>query len=173
MTGIATPRLGENVYIAPTAYVAGEVVIGEQSTVMHQAVIRGDIAPIRIGKRVNIQDGAVVHTPYGVALEIGDDVGVGHCAVVHCKRVGSRSLIGIGAIVLDGCEVGSRCIIAAGTVLPPNTIVPDGTVVMGVPGKPIRKVTESDIASIDHVVSSYVKLGRLHAAGEFPNIAGK
>ena len=163
------PRIGREVYIAPTAYVGGDVFLGERCTVMHHVVIRGDIAPIRIGARVNIQDGSIVHTPSGTPLDIGDDVGVGHRAVVHGRRVGSRTLIGIGAIVLDDCDVGSRCIIAAGTLLPPKTIVPDGTVMMGVPGKAVRRTNDDDLRLIDHVVSSYIELGRRHAAGAFPS----
>jgi carbonic anhydrase/acetyltransferase-like protein (isoleucine patch superfamily) len=165
------PTLGRNVYIAPTAYVAGDVVLGDGCTIMHHVMIRGDIAPIRIGANVNIQDGSVVHTPTGVPLDIGDDVGVGHRAVVHCRSVGSRTLIGIGAIVLDDCRIGDRCIIAAGSVVPPGTIVPDGSVVMGVPGKKVREINEADLKIIDHVVASYVRLGRQHARGDFPNIA--
>lgn len=167
------PVIGKNVYIAETSFVAGDVHIGDDSTIMHHVMIRGDIAPIRIGKRVNIQDGTVVHIQRGVPLEIADGVGVGHRAVVHCRRVASRSLIGTGAIVLDGCEIGECCIIAAGSVLAPGTRIPDGHVVMGVPGKIVRKITESDLEIIDHVVNSYVELGRLHAAGRFPNIAGR
>ena len=167
------PRIGDRVYIAPTAFVGGDVVIGNQVTVMHQVVIRGDIAPIRIGARVNIQDGAVLHTANGVPLEVGDEVSVGHGAILHGRRVGSQTLIGIGAILLDGCEVGSRCIIGAGTLVPPNMIVPDGSVVMGVPGKVVRQVDDRDLARIDEAVESYLNLGRLHAAGRFPNIAGR
>lgn len=167
-----TPQLGEDVYIAPTAYVAGDLVLGNQVTVMHQVTIRADIAPIRIGDQVNIQDGTVVHTKVGVPLEIDDGVGVGHRAVVHCRRVGARTLVGTGTVLLDDCEIGSRCIIAAGAVLPPGMIVPDGKVVMGVPGQIIRDVTDRDLEIIDHVVRSYIRLGRRHASGEFPNIAG-
>lgn len=166
------PVLGDQVYIAPTAYVGGDVIIGDGTTIMHHVVIRADIAPIRIGSRVNIQDGTVVHTPHGVALDIADDVGVGHRAVIHCRRIGTRTLIGIGAIVLDDCDIGSRCIIAAGTVLTPGTTIPDGKVVMGVPGKVVRDVQDRDLRVIDHVVESYVVLGRRHNAGHFPNIAG-
>ena len=171
MNEIIRPVLGRDVYIAPTSYVGGDVVIGDYSTVMHHVMIRGDIAPIRIGARVNVQDGAIVHTPHGTPLDIGDDVGIGHRAIVHCRRVGPRSLIGMGAILLDDCEIGSRCLIAAGTLLPPETIIPDGSVVMGVPGKIVREVTDRDLKAIDHVVQSYLELGRLHAAGRFPNIA--
>lgn len=165
------PVLGRDVYIAPTSYVGGDVVIGDQSTIMHHVMIRGDIAPIRIGARVNIQDGSVVHTPHGTPLDIADEVGVGHRAIVHCRRISSRSLIGMGSILLDDCEIGSRCLIAAGSVLAPRTIVPDGSVVMGIPGKIVRKTTERDLEIIDHVIRSYLNLGRLHASGRFPNIA--
>jgi gamma-carbonic anhydrase len=165
------PRIGQAVYLAPTAYVGGDVTLGDRCTVMHHVTIRGDIARITIGDRVNVQDGTVIHTKFGVPLDIASDVGIGHRAVVHCRRVGSRTLIGIGAIVLDDCEIGSRCLIAAGTVLPPGTIVPDGSVVMGVPGKVVRATSESDLAIIDHVIRSYLDIGRRHGAGEFPNIA--
>lgn len=166
------PRLGRAVFVAPTAYVGGDVVLGDNVTVMHHVAVRGDIAPIRLGARVNLQDGAVLHTPFGVPLDIADDVGVGHRAVVHCRRIGPRTLVGTGSILLDDCEIGSRCVIAAGTVLPPGTSIPDGSVVMGVPGVVVRRVTDRDLALIDHVVQSYVELGRLHASGAFPNIAG-
>jgi carbonic anhydrase/acetyltransferase-like protein (isoleucine patch superfamily) len=167
------PQLGRDVYIADTAYVAGDVVIGDESTIMHHVMIRGDISPIRIGAKVNIQDGTVVHTRYGIPLDIADGVGIGHRAVIHCRRIATRTLIGIGAIVLDDCEIGSRCLIAAGSVLPPGTIVPDDSVVMGVPGKVVRPITADDLQKIDHVVQSYLKLGRAHAAGAFPNITRK
>lgn len=165
------PRLGRDVFIASTAYVGGDVHLGDEVTVMHHVVIRGDIAPIRIGNRVNVQDGSILHTPHGEALEIGDDVAIGHRAVVHCAAIGARSLIGIGSILLDECHIGSRCIIAAGSVLPPGSVVPDDTVIMGIPGKPIRRTTKEDMAVIDHVVCSYIDLGRRHAVGGFPNIA--
>jgi len=170
MSEILRPVLGRDVYLASTSYVGGDVVIGDQSTVMHHVMIRGDIAPIRIGARVNVQDGAILHTPRGTPLDIADDVGIGHRAIVHCRRIGPRTLIGMGAILLDDCEIGSRCIIAAGTLLSPKTIVPDGSVVMGVPGRVVREVTDRDLQAIDHVVQSYLELGRLHAAGQFPNI---
>jgi len=166
------PKLGRDVYLAPTAYVGGDLVLGDNCTVMHHVTVRADIAPIRIGNRVNLQDGTVVHTPSGTPLDIADDVGVGHRAVVHCRRIGSRTLVGIGAILLDDCDIGSRCVIAAGTVLVPRTVIPDGSVVMGIPGAVVRSVTERDLAMIDHVVTSYVELGRRHASGAFPNIVG-
>lgn len=165
--------LGKHVFVAPTAYVGGEVSIGEGSTVMHHVVIRGDIAPIRIGSRVNVQDGSILHTRAGTPLEIADDVGIGHRAVVHCRSIGARTLIGIGAIVLDESVIGSECIVAAGAVAPPGSTIPDGSVVMGVPARIVRKTTDEDLKTIDHVVESYVALGLRHAAGEFPNIGGR
>ena len=170
MTETVKPTLGRDVYIAPTAYVGGNVTIGDQTTIMHHVVVRGDIGPIRIGKRVNLQDGAIVHTPTGLSLDIADDVAVGHRAVIHCRRIGARTLIGIGAVLLDDCEIGSECIIAAGTVLVPGTTIPDGSVVMGIPGRIVRRTTERDRQAIDHVVHSYLTIGPLHAAGRFPNI---
>jgi carbonic anhydrase/acetyltransferase-like protein (isoleucine patch superfamily) len=163
------PILGKRVYIAPSAYVGGEVLLGDDVTIMHHVMIRGDIAAIRVGPRVNIQDGSILHTRTGVPLDIAEDVGIGHRAVVHCRRVGRRTLIGIGAIVLDDCEIGSQCVIAAGSVVSPGTLIPDGSLVMGIPGRVVRQVAERDLAMIDHVVQSYLKLGRQHAEGMFPN----
>lgn len=164
-------RLGREVYIAPTAYVGGDVTLGDHVTIMHHVMIRGDIAAITIGARSNIQDGSIVHTPYGIPLDIAEDVGVGHRAIVHCRRVGARTLIGMGSILLDNCDIGSLCIIAAGSVLPPGTVVPDRSVVMGVPGRVVRQTTDADLKAIDHVVHSYLRLGREHAAGMYPNAA--
>ena len=171
MVEICTPKLGRNVYIAPTAYVGGDITIGDDCTIMHHVVIRADIASIRIGARVNIQDGSIVHTPHGTALDIGDDVGIGHRAVIHGRRIGARTLIGIGSILLDDCEVGARCVVAAGALLPPGMIIPDQKVVMGIPARIVRDVTDDDLRMIDHVTKSYLELGPRHAAGEFPNIA--
>jgi carbonic anhydrase/acetyltransferase-like protein (isoleucine patch superfamily) len=170
MTTPLLPVLGKSVYIAPTSYVGGEVSIGDHSTIMHHVMIRGDIAPIRIGARVNIQDGSILHTKRGIPLDIADDVGVGHRAIVHCRSIGTRSLIGSGAIILDDCEIGARCLIAAGALLAPGTKIPGGHVVMGMPGKIVRTTSEQDLETIDHVVRSYIELGRLHAENRFPNI---
>ncbi len=164
-------RLGHEVYIAPTAYVGGSVALGDQCTIMHHVTVRGDVARIFVGNRVNIQDGSVVHTAIGEDLVIEDDVAIGHRAVVHCARVCSGALIGIGAIVLDGCVVGERSIVAAGAVLAPGTIVPPETMVMGVPAKPVRATTSKEWAYIQVVIDRYILIGRAHAAGQYPNEA--
>ncbi|MBN2562778.1 MAG: gamma carbonic anhydrase family protein [Phycisphaerae bacterium] len=162
--------IGKNVYIAPTAYVGGEVTLGDDCTVMHHATIRGDVSSICIGSRVNVQDGAIVHTDIGVPLDIGDDVSIGHRAVVHCRRVGAGTLIGIGSIILDGCDIGCRCVIAAGAVVTPNTVVSDDKVVMGIPAVVVRDTNEAERGYLGHVIRNYLRLGRLHAAGRYPNI---
>ena len=163
------PTVGRNVYIAPTAYVGGEVTIGDDCTIMHHVTIRGDVSKITIGRRVNVQDGTIIHTLTGVPLEIGDEVVIGHRAVVHCRRVGNRVLIGIGAVVLDNCEIGDGALIAAGAVLSPGTIVPAGKLVAGVPAKVIREVTEQQRGYVDYALENYARLNRDHAAGRYPN----
>jgi carbonic anhydrase/acetyltransferase-like protein (isoleucine patch superfamily) len=169
---IIRPRLGPNVYIAPSAYVGGDVTFGADCTVMHHVVIRGDISPITIGRRVNIQDGTIIHTRRDVPLEIGDDVSIGHRAVVHCRRIGPGSLIGIGAIVLDDAEIGAGSIVAAGALVPPGTVIAAGKLVVGLPARVLRDVSAADRSYLEHVVSSYLELGRAYAAGRFPNHAG-
>lgn len=162
------PRVGRNTYIAPTAYVGGVVVLGDDCTVMHQVVIRGDVSAITIGHRVNVQDGTVIHTKRGVPLDIGDEVSIGHRAVVHGRRVGRGTLIGSGAIVLDDVEIGEGCVVAAGAVVPPGMIVSDGQVVVGIPARVARAVTDDDRQYMQRVCAGYVQLGREHAAGLYP-----
>jgi carbonic anhydrase/acetyltransferase-like protein (isoleucine patch superfamily) len=110
----------------------------------------------------------LLHCNHDVPLEIGDDVAIAHYAVVHCRSVGSRTLIGTRATVLDDCEIGEDCLIAAGALVPPRTRVPDGSVVMGMPGKVVREIREEERAYISRVVTAYVCLAGDHAAGQFP-----
>lgn len=164
------PRMGRSVYIAPTAVVCGEVELGDGCVVMHHVVIRGDVSWIRVGARVNIQDGSIVHTKTGVPLEIEDDVAIGHRAVVHCRRVGRGALIGIGAIVLDDAEIGPGAIVAAGALVPPGARIPEGRLAMGVPARVIREVTDAERNYVLEVGESYQRLARLHAAGVYPPV---
>lgn len=165
------PNLGREVFIAPSAYVSGEVTLGDQCSIMYQAVIRGDIAPIRLGNRVNVQDGSVLHTQYEVPLDIADNVAIGHRAVVHCRSVGSWTLIGTGSIVLDGTRIGENCLIAAGAVVLPGATIPDGKLVAGVPAKVRRDLNQRDRDEIARIINGYVQIGARHRRGEFPNIA--
>lgn len=164
------PKLGENVFIASTAYVGGDVTLGDSVTVMHHVTIRGDVSAIRIGKRCNVQDGTVIHTKTDVDLDIEDDVSIGHRAVVHCTRVGSGSLIGTGAIVLDGAIIGRNCLIGAAALVTPGTVIPDGMMVKGIPGKPARPVSTQERKYMQFVTERYLDLGKRHDDGEFPNI---
>jgi carbonic anhydrase/acetyltransferase-like protein (isoleucine patch superfamily) len=154
-------------FLSTSAMVQGEVSLGEGTNVWHHAVIRGDVAPITVGTRANIQDATVIHCRAGVPATIGDEVVMGHRVVFHGRSAGPRTLIGIGAIVLDDCRIGQECLIAAGTVLVPGTTVPDGMMVMGTPGKVIREATPAERALAAEIAARYFELARRHAAGEF------
>jgi carbonic anhydrase/acetyltransferase-like protein (isoleucine patch superfamily) len=160
-------QIGE-VFAAESAVIVGDVTLGKDCNIWHYCVVRGDVAPIRLGERVNVQDGSLLHCKGGVPLEIADDVAIGHHAIVHCTRVGPRTLIGSRATVLDRCEVGEDCIVAAGALLSPGTIVPDGSVVMGLPGRVVRPIRDEERRYVQHVVEVYQRLAREHAAGKYP-----
>lgn len=165
--GLNRIRKVGSVYLAESSVVVGDVALGDACNIWHHCTIRGDVAPIRLGRRVNVQDYALLHCKHDVALEIADDVAIAHHAVVHCKSVGSWTLIGTRATVLDDCEIGENCLIAAGALLTPRTVVPDGSVVMGVPGKVVREVRDEEREYIRYVVTRYVELAQRHVAGEF------
>jgi len=136
-----SPSYGSNCFFAENASLIGDVVLGDEVSVWYQAVIRGDVNAIRIGNRVNIQDGVVIHGTYeSAATQIGNNVSVGHNAIVHGCTIHDNVLIGMGSIVMDHCVVGSNSIIAAGAVVPPNTVVPQGSVFAGVPAKKIKEI---------------------------------
>jgi carbonic anhydrase/acetyltransferase-like protein (isoleucine patch superfamily) len=147
--------------------IVGDVVIESESSIWFGAVIRGDVAPVRIGRRVNVQDNAVIHCDTGEPNIIADDVTIGHGAIVHGKAVGAGSLIGMGATLLSRSVIGKRCLIAAGAVVPPDLVVPDGMLVMGVPGKIVRPVSEKDLQYMQWLTSHYLDLAREYAAGKF------
>jgi carbonic anhydrase/acetyltransferase-like protein (isoleucine patch superfamily) len=155
-------RSGNIHFIAGNATVMGEVAIGEHASFWFNAVVRGDVAPISIGARVNVQDGAVIHCDTGIPNVIEDNVTIGHRAVVHGMRVGRGSLVGIGAILLGRTKVGCECLIAAGTVVPPGLEVPDRMVVMGVPGKIIRPVKDEELKYMRWLTPHYVELAKKH-----------
>jgi carbonic anhydrase/acetyltransferase-like protein (isoleucine patch superfamily) len=152
---------------AHNSTVVGEVAAGENSSFWFNAVVRGDVAAVHIGKRSNVQDNAVVHCDTGVPNIIGDDVVIGHGAIVHGKQVGDGSLIGMGATVLSRSVIGSGCLIAAGAVVPPDLVVPDGMVVMGVPGKIIRPVKPEELEYMRWLRGHYVELAEKYVRGEF------
>ena len=138
-----TPKIGKGCFIAENAAIIGDVEIGDDCSIWYGAVLRGDVNPIRLGNRVNIQDGAVLHTLYKRSVvEIGDDVSVGHNAVIHGAKVGNDVLVGMGAVLLDGVEVADGSIIAAGAVVLSNSKLEPG-VYAGVPAKKVKDGTDS------------------------------
>lgn len=145
---------------AGNATIVGDVRIGKDSGIWYGAVLRGDDAKITLGQRVNIQDLCMVHADPGKPLEIGDDVTIGHGAIVHCLKVGSNTLIGMGSVLLEDVIVGDHCLIAAGAVVPPGSNIPDGSLVVGVPGKIVREVTEEERISFVSAASKYAKNAR-------------
>lgn len=160
-----TPRLAEGVFVAPNATVLGDVELGEGASVWYGAVLRGDVFPIRIGARTNIQDNAVVHVTGGKArTTVGEDVTVGHLALVHGCTIGHRCLVGMGSVVLDGAIVEDECFVAAGALVPPGMRVPARSMVMGRPGKVVRALREADLEQIREAAALYVGYAREHAA---------
>lgn len=153
----AMPRVHPTAYIDDSAQIIGDVEIGEESSVWMCVVIRGDVHQIRIGRRTNIQDGTIVHVMRGThATTIGDDVTVGHGAILHGCTIEDRCLIGMGATLLDGVTVGHDAIVAAGTLLPEGATVPPRSLAMGTPGKVKRELSDADVASIRDYAERYV-----------------
>lgn len=140
--GDQSPDIHSSVFVAPSADVMGQVTLKEHVSVWFNAVIRGDCDHIEVGARSNIQDGAVLHCDPGKPLVIGEDVTVGHSAMIHCLQIGDRTLVGINAVILDGAKVGSDCIIGANTLVKANTVIPDGSLVVGSPGVVVRQLDE-------------------------------
>jgi len=152
------PILGPDVYLAPNATVIGDVQLGESASVWFGAVLRGDVGFIRIGARTNVQDGAVVHVTGGwTNTTVGEDVTVGHLALLHGCTVGNRALIGMGAIVLDGASIGDECLIAAGSLVTPRTVIPARSFVMGRPAKVVRELKDEELAQIVASAVHYVE----------------
>ncbi|MDW7733727.1 MAG: gamma carbonic anhydrase family protein [Methanolobus sp.] len=154
----AVPAISPAAFVASNATVIGDVTISDDSSVWFNAVIRGDIGTINIGKRTSIQDNVVIHTDAPQGVEIGDDVTVGHGAVLHGCRIGNNVLIGMNATVLDGVEIEENCIIGANALVPPGKRIPAGSLVVGVPGKVQRQLTDDDIARIRRNATEYVRL---------------
>jgi len=152
------PRFGKGCYFAENATLVGDVILGDECSVWFNAVIRGDVNSIRIGNRVNIQDGAVIHATYQkAATHFGNSVSVGHNAIVHGCTIEDHVLIGMGSIVMDHCVIGSNSIIAAGAVVPQRTIVPPGTVYAGVPAKKIKDIDpELQKGEIERIAQNYL-----------------
>lgn len=151
------PKIHETAFVAPSADIIGDVEIGPQSSVWFQVVIRGDVNTIRIGKRTNIQDHSMLHVTRKTSpLVIGDEVTVGHRAMIHGCTIGSRVLIGMGAIILDDARIGDDCIIGAGALVTKGMVVPSGSMVIGMPGKVTRPLKSEELAFLPQSAQNYV-----------------
>ena len=152
------PAFGNNCYIAPNATIAGDVIMGNDCSIWFNAVIRGDVNSIRMGNKVNVQDGAIIHCTYlKAATIIGNNVSIGHNAIVHGCVIDDNVLVGMGAIVMDNAKIGSNSIIAAGAVVLENTVVEPGSIYAGVPAKKVKDIPEELInGEINRIADNYV-----------------
>ena len=162
------PFKDKNPIIAPSAFIAdyvpitGDVTIGAESTVWFNSVIRGDVSPTIIGKRVSIQDLCCLHQSPKYPLIIEDEVTVGHQVTLHSCTIRKRALIGMGSIVLDGAEIGEGAFIGAGSLVPPGKVIPPNTLAMGRPAKVVRELNEEDIKDMERIVREYVEKGQYY-----------
>jgi carbonic anhydrase/acetyltransferase-like protein (isoleucine patch superfamily) len=157
-------------FVAENAVIIGDVTIGAESSVWYGCVVRGDRSPVVIGARCNVQDGAIIHEDPEYPIHIGDEVSLGHGAIVHGATLGDRVLVGIRAVVLNGAVVGSDCVIGAGSVVTPGAQVPEGSVVMGIPGRVVRQSRPDDLALIARTAVNYVRLSRQYLAERNPPV---
>lgn len=151
-------------WVADDATVTGRVTLGAGVSVWYGCVVRADVAAISIGRDTNVQDLTVIHPQHDEDVEIGEEVTIGHGVIVHCRSVGSLSLLGMGSILLPGARIGSRCLVGAGALVPMNMIVPDGSLVLGSPAKVVRPVTEREVQGFRESVARYKDLVRQHLA---------
>lgn len=150
------PVLGERVFVAEGAKIIGDVEIGDDSSVFYNTVIRADLAEIRIGKRTNIQDNATIHLSTGVGVHVGDDVTVGHNAILHACDVDDHVLIGMGAILMDGVHIKSDSVVAAGAVVTQNKEFPERSLIVGAPAHVVRELTEDEIRKFHENAEHYL-----------------
>lgn len=155
-----TPRLHHTVLGAETAVVIGDVTLGTDVSLWYGAVLRGDTARISVGKGTNIQDNAVLHCDRGMPCIVGENVTVGHNAVVHSALVGENTIVGMGATLLSGCVIGPNSIVGGGAVVPGNLCAPEGSLILGVPAKVVRKLTAEEMAKNLDSAKHYVELAR-------------
>lgn len=151
------PQIAENVFVAEGAKVIGEVQLGANSSVWFNAVIRGDVAPIKIGEKTNVQDNAVIHGTWNKAsTDIGEEVTIGHSAILHGCTIGNRCLIGMGAIIMDHVKIGSHCIVGAGSLLTEGSEFPDHSLILGRPAKVARPLTSEELAFLPRSAENYL-----------------
>ncbi|HLR81228.1 MAG TPA: gamma carbonic anhydrase family protein [Bacillota bacterium] len=157
-----SPIIHKSVFLAKNATVIGDVEIDEQTSVWFNTVIRGDVAPTRIGKRVSIQDLTMVHQSPNLPVIIEDDITIGHQVTIHSGIIRKNALIGMGALILDGAEIGEHAFIGAGSLIPPGKKIPPHTLAFGRPAKVIRELTDEDYQEMERIVKSYVDKGEYY-----------
>ena len=158
------PVIAASAFIAPGTTIIGDVTIGEDASIWYNCVVRGDVERITVGARSNIQDGSVVHADPGAPTLIGDDVLIGHMAMVHGCTIADRGFVGLGAIVMNGCVIGSDAMLAAGAMLTPGKVIAPRELWSGRPATKMRDLTDTAIAGMRAGVAHYVENGRAHAA---------
>jgi carbonic anhydrase/acetyltransferase-like protein (isoleucine patch superfamily) len=164
-----SPRLGEGVFVADTASVIGDVVIGVRSSIWYGTVLRADVEKIRVGSETSIQDNTVIHVDSsGFSTEVGDRVTVGHSVVLHGCRIANGALIGIGSIVLNGAEIGEQAMIGAGSLVTPGTKIPPGVLALGSPARVKRPLTDEEKRHVQLGVANYI-----HLCAEHIRISGR
>ncbi|PNR92303.1 gamma carbonic anhydrase family protein [Petrotoga sp. 9PWA.NaAc.5.4] len=155
-----TPEISEDVFLAPDCQIIGNVKIGKGSSIWFNTTLRGDIGPINIGEYTNIQDNSVVHIDSNFPVIIGNRVTVGHNAIIHGCEIADNCLIGMGAIILNGAKIGESCLIGAGTLITENKIIPPYSLVIGVPGRIVRNLTEEEIEKLKNSAKEYYNLSK-------------
>jgi carbonic anhydrase/acetyltransferase-like protein (isoleucine patch superfamily) len=155
-------------YVAQNAVVTGDVVLSAGANVWFGCVLRGDLARITLGPRVNLQDGCIVHTDHDKPQVIEEGVVAGHRAVLHGRFIGRDTLIGMGALLLSECEVGAECVIAAGTLVTEKRRIPPRSVVMGVPGRVVRAVSDEDLRRTQAISAHYLEMAQRYSRGAYP-----
>ena len=159
-----TPKIHENAVILPSVSIIGDVEIGALSSVWFGAVVRGDVNFVRVGERTNIQDNAVVHVTHkGSPAIIGNDVTIGHTAIIHACTIEDRVLVGMGAIVMDNVTIGEDCLVAAGSILSPGKKFPSGHLIKGAPAKVVRSLTASEMKSLADSANHYVNVSKSYS----------
>jgi len=161
-------RAIKDYYVASTAVVTGNIVLGPGVNVWFGTILRGDLAHITLGPRVNLQDGCIVHTDTDAPLTVGEGVVAGHGAILHGTVIGRDSLIGMGATLLSGCEIGAECLVAAGTLVTEDRRIPPRSVVMGVPGKFVRAITDEELERTRTICAHYLEMAQRYVRGAHP-----
>ncbi|MBU0588686.1 MAG: gamma carbonic anhydrase family protein [Gammaproteobacteria bacterium] len=160
-----SPRMADTAWVADSAQVMGDVVMGDESSVWFGTIVRGDSETITLGRGVNVQDASVLHADPGVPLTLGDNVSVGHQVMLHGCTVGEGTLIGIGSVVLNHAKIGKHCLVGAGSLVTEGKEFPDGSMIMGRPAKVVRELSPEEIANLQRIAQHYKDNARRFKAG--------